>query len=560
MSLYSQKLSYSIVLGQNMSNFFLQPNSTHNATTAKKGVISSSSVNFANKSLDKARQIAQSLNLGGLGNTTKSYFNNKINKKKDSKTNDLERNSKERHSRFTLKNHAEKVMVNHRVCKCCNQLKPSNDPTLPNNAKVEISNKADKTRSSKFKDLFLCGSVWVCPICHQRIMHHRGKEIDQAFKQWLDPSKKFIALQEFKPIQPIFARKFTGLKPYIAHYNDTETLYKRSIFMLTLTHSHTLQDSLETQLNGMKVANKRFFGDRDIRAVFKEYGIFGHIRSREVTHGKDNGWHPHDHNLIFSKIDREKFMSDTVLVYFTNNKGEILDTSRTKDIDRYVGDNIHYLTAFREKQLGKKGQMHLVREVTIEVFLKHYWRQCCVFAGLGEPSWEHGLDIQSAEQAQKYLVKIQSCFELTNSQGKRGKNGNRNQWELLADSMAGDKQASKLFQEYAEAFQGQRALFWSSSLKKIFGLQEVADAEITDDTGDNDSNVISTDIVEIPNRAWWIIRTNKLQPHILDISDRYGAEGLNEFIDLLPHENFLFSMQILTEFHKYKLRANPPPK
>ena len=124
-----------------MSNFFLQPNSPHNATkakTAKNGVISSSSVNFANKSLDKARQIAQSLNLGGLGNTTKSYFNNKINKKKDSKTNDIERNSKERHSRYTLKNHAEKLLPNDRVCKCCNQIKPSQDPTAPNNAKMEI--------------------------------------------------------------------------------------------------------------------------------------------------------------------------------------------------------------------------------------------------------------------------------------------------------------------------------------------------------------------------------------------------------------------------------------
>ena len=559
MSLYSQKLSYSIVLGQNMSNFFLQPNSTHNATTAKKGVISSSSVNFANKSLDKARQIASSLNLGGLGNTTKSYFNNKINKKKDSKTNDLERNSKERHSRYTLKNHAEKLLPNDRVCKCCNQIKPSQDPTTPNNAKMEIKNKSDGTRTANLKNLFLCDGIWVCPICHQRIMHHRGKEIDQAFKQWLDPSKKFIALQEFKPIQPIFARKFTELKPYTPHYNDIETLYKRSIFMLTLTHSHTLQDSLETQLHGMKVANKRFFGDRDIRAVFKEYGIFGHIRSREVTHGKDNGWHPHDHNLIFSKIDREKFMNDTVLVYFTNNKGEILDTSKTKDIDRYVGDNIHYLTAFREKKLNKTNNMELVREVTIEVFLKHYWRQCCVFAGLGEPSWEHGLDIQNAEQAQKYLVKIQSCYELTNSQGKKAKNGNRNQWQLLADSMAGDKQASKLFQEYATAFKGQRALFWSSSLKKIFDLQEVADSEI-DEAGDNDSNVISTDVVEIPNRAFWIVRKNRLQPHIIDIAEKWGAEGLNEFIDILPHDNFLFSMQIITEFHKYKLRANPPPK
>lgn len=125
--------------------------------------------------------------------------------------------------------------------------------------------------------------------------------------------------------------------------------------------------------------------------------------------------------------------------------------------------------------------------------------------------------------------------------------------------MAGDKQASKLFQEYANAFKGQRALFWSSSLKNIFDLQEVADSEI-DETSDNDSNVISTDIVEIPNRAFWIVRKNRLQPHIIDIAEKWGAVGLNEFIDLLPHDNFLFSMQIITEFHKYKLRANPPPK
>lgn len=544
---------------QNMSNFFLQPNSPHNATTAKKGVISSSSVNFANQSLDKARQIAQSLNLGGLGNTTKSYFNNKINKKKDSKTNDIERNSKERHSRYTLKNHAEKLLPNDRVCKCCNQIKPSQDPTAPNNAKMEIKNKSDGTRTASLKNLFLCDGIWVCPICHQRIMHHRGKEIDQAFKQWLDPSKKFIALQEFKPIHPRLAQKFKGLRPYTPSFDGIEHQYKRSIFMLTLTHSHTLQDSLETQLNGMRVANKRFFGDRDIRAVFKQYGIYGQIRAREVTHGNKNGWHPHDHNLVFSKIEHDKFMNDTILVYFTNNKNEILDTSKTKIIDKYLGNNIHYLTAFREKKLNKINKMHLVREITIEVFLKHYWRQCCLFAGLGEPSWEHGLDIQNAEQAQKYLVKIQSCFELTNSQGKRGKNGNRNQWELLADSMAGDKQASKLFQEYANAFKGQRALFWSSSLKKIFDLQEVADSEI-DETNDNDSNVISTDIVEIPNRAWWIVRKNRLQPHIIDIAEKWGAVGLNEFIDLLPHDDFLFSFDILTEFQKYKLRASPPPK
>ena len=55
-------------------------------------------------------------------------------------------------------------------------------------------------------------------------------------------------------------------------------------------------------------------------------------------------------------------MSDTVLVYFTNKKGEILDTSKTKDIDRYVGDNIHYLTAFREKQLSKKDKCTLLEK------------------------------------------------------------------------------------------------------------------------------------------------------------------------------------------------------
>ena len=118
---------------------------------------------------------------------------------------------------------------------------------------------------------------------------------------------------------------------------------------------------------------------------------------------------------------------------------------------------IKVVTPYVEKRLIKQGKDHLVTHVTIEQFIKHYWRKCCLAVGLGEPSYERGATLQDADKAQSYLTKFKTAQEMTGA-SKVAKGSSRNQWQLLQDSMGGDAFAGSLFVEYAEAFKGQRQL------------------------------------------------------------------------------------------------------
>ena len=102
--------------------------------------------------------------------------------------------------------------------------------------------------------------------------------------------------------------------------------------------------------------------------------------------------------------------------------------------------------------------------VTIEDFIKHYWRKVCLAVGLGEPSFERGATLQDADKAKSYLTKFKTSQEMVGT-SKVAKGSSRNQWQLLQDSLGGDAQASALFAEYAEATHGQRQLVWSRGLK-----------------------------------------------------------------------------------------------
>ena len=81
----------------------------------------------------------------------------------------------------------------------------------------------------------------------------------------------------------------------------------KAVSMLTLTISHSVDDDLSMLLKGLSNARKRLFGDRNMREVFDFYKVIGHITNTEVTHGWENGWHPHHHILMLSDYDMTKF-------------------------------------------------------------------------------------------------------------------------------------------------------------------------------------------------------------------------------------------------------------
>lgn len=212
--------------------------------------------------------------------------------------------------------------------------------------------------------------------------------------------------------------------------------------LLTLTAPHQRVDLLSDLLAKQAVALKKMFSDKTVRKVFKEMGIVGQIRALEVTHGRksdrNNGWHPHYHLLLFSGV------------------GVALDAFST----------------------------HQVKQWTNRLYER--WVACCLGAGLGAPSYEHGLKLDDGSKAAKYVAKWGLEDEMTKGHTKKAING-ETPFDFLRAYLADrtDKQAGALFKEFAETFKGKRQLHWSPGLKKRFAIGEASDEELAGQMDDH---------------------------------------------------------------------------
>lgn len=205
--------------------------------------------------------------------------------------------------------------------------------------------------------------------------------------------------------------------------------------MLTLTTPHQRNDNLRDLLAKQAEALKFFSKDWSVKNVFKEMGVIGQIRALEVTHGRlsksNNGWHPHYHILQFGGVGVE-------------------------------------LGLFNKPQMLEWSSRLYVR-----------WAACCVRAGLGAPSAEHGLKLDDGSKAAKYVSKWGLEDEMTKGHTKKAAHG-ETPFDFLRAYLVNpkDKQAGALFKEFAETFKGKRQLHWSSGLKKRYAIGELSDEEL----------------------------------------------------------------------------------
>ena len=117
-------------------------------------------------------------------------------------------------------------------------------------------------RSAYFRGLVQCGSVWLCPVCSEKISAVRGVELQQAIDNALD--------------------------------------YGHGVQLVTLTVRHGRELPLDDLLEKFTKAVRRFKSGRAYQKAVADFGILGEVRALEVTHGEANGWHPHTHALTFS--------------------------------------------------------------------------------------------------------------------------------------------------------------------------------------------------------------------------------------------------------------------
>jgi hypothetical protein len=206
--------------------------------------------------------------------------------------------------------------------------------------------------------------------------------------------------------------------------------------LLTLTAPHQRHDKLDDLLIKQAVALKYFYKDFSVNKVFSEMGLIGQIRALEVTHGRlrasNNGWHPHYHILQFAGL------------------GPDLSPSAPFLMDEWASR------------------------------LYTRWAACCVRAGLGAPSQEHGLKLHDGSAASTYVAKWGLEDEMTKGHTKKANQG-ETPYDLLRAVLANpkDKQARALFAEFADVFKGKRQLYWSAGLKKRYAIGESSDEELS---------------------------------------------------------------------------------
>jgi hypothetical protein len=244
-----------------------------------------------------------------------------------------------------------------------------------------------------------CASIWSCPSCAAKIRNHRSSEVSG------------------------------GLAAHIARGGGA--------LLVTLTLPHELADKLAKTMalvsDGFRAVNAGR-GYADDRAAF---GILGHIRAFEVTHGV-NGWHPHLHVIV------------------------CLERPASADVAMSLQARWQ---AKWDRWLRRRG-----------------WRASV--AGIGVRVDRVRRD---AAAVGAYVAKLQEGEKLDRSVGnevaradlKSGRQGSRVPFEILAD-FGSDGQVADLdlWHEYQLATKGRSAIRWSKGLR---ALLLVVDPELTDE-------------------------------------------------------------------------------
>ena len=193
-----------------------------------------------------------------------------------------------------------------------------------------------------------------------------------------------------------------------------------SVLLLTLTVPHYSDTDIKQLKKDLKKAYGKFFkGVRASKDMFERWQIKHYISCFEITHGS-NGFHPHYHVLLFVPYSLGK-----------------------------------------QSLPGIKQDMYKV------------WKDCCLKAGLDEPSEKHGLDLQAGNDAANYVAKWGLEHEMTKGHIKKGKENSRTPFDILRSYTDSENEAdANLFKLYYFAFKGTRQLNWSKGLKSWLAKQK----------------------------------------------------------------------------------------
>lgn len=345
----------------------------------------------------------------------------------------------------------------------------------------------NETKKAQYGNLVTCGDIWTCPVCANKVTTVRAMEIAHAVAQ-----------------APAFA-------------------------FMTLTVPHGFSDALETTLDYISRASETMFRHRQGRRAITALSAHGRVTTSEVKWGRVNGWHPHLHLLFF--LDRPlapQYFHRTPLAV---NGAWVACPSRKNQ------HGIKYKSFAHQKFYAKSDVMYR------EIFTK-LWIDACTTTEMPKlPSTEHGVDFRAItdKQAMEHIASYMSKFgcmpapnENTDGMGRinnemtkwHSKNGGSSQsltpFDLLRLSNPNNPNCmyTKLFREFAKAYQGKKQLFWTNYLKSMYGVNEMSDDEIAHETEKN-----ATVFHEISQGLWAVVVWTGNRAKVLELAEQDHANS-----------------------------------
>ena len=220
-----------------MNNLFLSAkyhNTTNNVVQSIPTYAANNVVQFKVNPL-QAIKVAKSLGNSYTKTHSKNKKNTKSRKLTVSETQD--HNQTTRKYLYDLQKESASILAGARVCVCshCRANATHNVNIKATTRNVVENGKANKVTKAQIKNVFVCGDIWVCPVCAKKVFFERGREVRKA--------------------------------------KDLHEERGKAVSMLTLTISHSVDDDLSMLLKGLSNARKRLFGDRNMREVFDFYKV-----------------------------------------------------------------------------------------------------------------------------------------------------------------------------------------------------------------------------------------------------------------------------------------------
>ena len=292
--------------------------------------------------------------------------------------------------------------------------------------------------TAHYHGLVRCGSWSSCPTCAAQIAAHRAAEVRQVAD---------------------------------AHRQAGGALY-----LVTLTLPHDQDDRLELLHHAVVDSYRYVHGGDAWRRIKNDIAYVGEIRASECTIGKENGWHPHLHVLLF--------------------------TSR-----RLASTELETLRAYMHRRWSKHIEM----------------------CGFRAPTLEHGITVVDSHR-DDYLTKMGLADELAQGTAKRGHRESKTPLQVLADVAETHNEVNiALWREWTLAMHGTRQLTWSRGLRECYSQPPArSDLEIVG----GESRELEKQVAIIENSTWAALVSahRDIMWELLDAAETHGDVGVQRLL------------------------------